>query len=502
MRLPVAPRLSVGGSAHPARIRRAVLFGLLIGAMGCHGLSEALTAHVDVAARAGNEELSTTRLATLVGQSRAPVQKEFVRQLAQLWVDYQLLGHAAALGDSLHDPKLEDQALWPIYANAKATRWTDTLTKRWLGGDTVNYGAKYAHGESLAAWHILLMPPKGDTSAAKLDSVRRAAVALRAKVTPTNFADLARKNSQDPGSASRGGDLGVFGRGQMVPDFERALLALQPGQISQPVKTQFGYHLIYRPTYAQVKDNFEKVMQKRTIARAESLYVVSLDSASRMRMAPTALATTRAVAKDLDAHTNDQTVVVTTADGNVTAADLAKWFAIFPTSLRLQIPTAPDSALPGILRNIVRNETMLHQADSAHITLDSADVNGIRRSYTELIVNAWTQLGVDSKDLADSAKTVGDRERLAAAHVESYLNRLLAPTPSVRFVDIPQPLENVLRAKFESSVSETGLDRALARATDIRRRADSARAAKEPTSAIPLPGGMGARPAPQKPPQP
>jgi peptidyl-prolyl cis-trans isomerase D len=456
---------------------------------GCRGLSEALTAHVDVVARAGNEELSVTRLATLVGHSRAPLQKEFVRQLALLWVDYQLLGRAAAHGDSLNDPKVEDEALWPIFANARAKHWVDTLTKGWVGGDSALYAERYAKGDALAAWHILIAAPKGDTSAAKLDSVRRKAVALRATLTPENFADMAKKNSQDPGSQFRGGDLGVFNKGQMVPEFEQALLGLTPGQISAPVKTQFGYHLIYRPTYAQARDKVNKTLQQGTLQVAESLYVIKLDSAAKMKLTSNGMALTRTVAKDLDAHKTDQTAIATTTYGPVTAADFAKWLSIFPPAMRTQLPTAPDSVIPGFIRNIVRNETMLRQADSAHIVLDSAETSQIRGMFTSLIVRAWTQLGVDPKLLADSAKTPADRERLAAAHIESFLDRLLTPTPSVRLVDIPQPLENALREKYESEISETGLDRALSRATAIRRQSDSSRVAKEPPSAVPLPGG-------------
>ena len=60
----------------------------------------------------------------------------------------------------------------------------------------------------------------------------------------TDFAELAKQNSKDPGSKDQGGDLGYFSRGQMVPQFEEAAFKLQKGEVSQPFETQFGWHIL------------------------------------------------------------------------------------------------------------------------------------------------------------------------------------------------------------------------------------------------------------------
>jgi len=71
------------------------------------------------------------------------------------------------------------------------------------------------------------------------------ATALRAEATPANFAELAKQNSTDTGTKAAGGNLGVIQKGQLVPEFEKVAFKLKQGQISDPVKTQFGWHLIY-----------------------------------------------------------------------------------------------------------------------------------------------------------------------------------------------------------------------------------------------------------------
>jgi hypothetical protein len=462
----------------------------------CQGFKDAMTAHVDVVARAASQELSVTRLATLVGKSKLPVDHDFVRQLAQVWVDYQLLGHAAAVGDSLNEPATVDSALWGVMANSRAKKWVDQLSKGWVGGDTLQFATRYANGEVLAARHILIAS-NGDSSPAKMDSLRRRAITLRAQLTPANFAEMARKNSGDPGSGPRGGDLGVFQRGQMVPAFEQALLALKPGEISPPVRTQFGWHLIFRPSYDDVKDQVARAASSKVVQSAESLYVAQLDSSARVKMAPAAASTVRAVAKDPELHRSDRSLIASYSAGDFTAARLAKWMEIFPPQARSQLQAAPDSQIPVIVRSIVRNELVIRQADSAKVTLDSAETNGIRRGYEQVITNAWTQLGVDPKTLADSGRTPAVRERLAAARVEEYLDRLLSM--SARYVDVPSPVNAALRSRYDAQINDAGVDRAFARASEIRKSADSARSASAPPSAVPLPGGASAAPPAARP---
>jgi peptidyl-prolyl cis-trans isomerase D len=99
---------------------------------------------------------------------------------------------------------------------------------------------QYRAPEQIRASHILLKTEGKDDAAVKT----RADELLKQARSGADFAELAKKNSEDEATAPQGGDLDLFGRGRMVPEFDQAAFALKPGEISEVVKTQYGYHII------------------------------------------------------------------------------------------------------------------------------------------------------------------------------------------------------------------------------------------------------------------
>ena len=91
----------------------------------------------------------------------------------------------------------------------------------------------------------------------------------------TDFAELAKEKSKDPGAAAEGGDLGYFTKDQMVPEFAEAAFKLDKGQVSDPVKTQFGWHIIKVedkrtkpvPEFDKVKDQVETYVDAQGAGR-------------------------------------------------------------------------------------------------------------------------------------------------------------------------------------------------------------------------------------------
>lgn len=113
------------------------------------------------------------------------------------------------------------------------------------------------------ASHIMKMVP-GDT----LNDPQKALIdSIAGIVTPENFAEVAKRESDDRGSSARGGDLGWFGKGMMVKSFEDAAFSLKAGEISAPIRSQYGWHIIYKEAERGIQplDSMRQQVQRQVM---------------------------------------------------------------------------------------------------------------------------------------------------------------------------------------------------------------------------------------------
>ncbi|MCE2513487.1 MAG: peptidyl-prolyl cis-trans isomerase [Acidobacteria bacterium] len=136
--------------------------------------------------------------------------------------------------------------------------------------------SQYRTPGQVRASHILLRI--GESDEAEVET-RAASLAARAR-GGEDFAALALEFSEDEGTAGNGGDLGTFGRGRMVPEFEAAAFSMAPGEVSDPVKSSFGYHVILvteaeeevTEPFEDVRDSIANILkQERASSRGRSL---------------------------------------------------------------------------------------------------------------------------------------------------------------------------------------------------------------------------------------
>jgi peptidyl-prolyl cis-trans isomerase C len=143
--------------------------------------------------------------------------------------------------------------------------------------------------EQVRASHILIkVDPKADE--AKKAEARTKIESLQTKLKKgEDFGALAKEYSEGP-SGPKGGDLGFFGRGQMVKPFEEAAFAMKPGQVSDMVETDFGYHLIMVTDrtpegtlpYEEVKERLKQVLQRQKFQAALAEYVETLKANAKI----------------------------------------------------------------------------------------------------------------------------------------------------------------------------------------------------------------------------
>jgi peptidyl-prolyl cis-trans isomerase D len=107
-----------------------------------------------------------------------------------------------------------------------------------------NKDSEYKEKEQVRARHILIKVPDDASEEKKKELRAKAEEILKEAKSGADFAELARKYSEDEGSKDKGGDLGFFGKGRMVPEFEKVAFSLNPGEISDIVETQYGFHII------------------------------------------------------------------------------------------------------------------------------------------------------------------------------------------------------------------------------------------------------------------
>jgi hypothetical protein len=428
-----------------------------------------------------------------MGGSQIPLAKPVAEQVASLWVSYQLLAKAASVGDSLVDTVLIDKVMWPVYSQSKTQKWMQIVQQR-FNVDTSNLEAAYNAGTSfLSARHILFSVPEGQAASGS-DSVMRRAESVRRQINERNFAALAKQHGGDA-TKDQGGDLGVFPPQQMVPEFSRAIAALKPGEIGPLLRTQFGYHIIRRNAFAEARVDFTRMYSGTLQQTAQSTFFAGVESANKVEVKPNAPKVVKEVAADLEGHKGDRTAIATSVFGNFTAGDVARWVGSMSQrdDMPRRLQEAPDSLLPNFVKSLMLNELLLKQADSAGIKLDTTEVSAVRDAFKGLVRNSWAGLRISPELLSDSGQTEKDRARLGAARIDAYLGRLLQQQEN--FVDVPPPLAEALREKYDGSIKPAGLARALELAQKTRAAADSARSAAQPKSAVPLPDtGRGGAP--------
>ena len=466
--------------------RLAILAAAVVSLAGCSNVRDAFSAHADVVARAAGQELTVNRLAELLApQKQVPLRREVLDRVADLWIDYQLLAQAVAVGDSLTDTATVMASSWPAVMQRLADQLHETVVTGRVNITPAQVDSAYNVGSERWLEHILVAVRQDTTPVVKAAKLRAAQGYLAQLRAGARFARLASQRSDDRQTAVNGGSLGLVSRGTLARSFEDSGWALRPGQISGIVETAFGYHIIRRPALPEIRDSFAVRLRDVAIGRLDSIFLDSLTNRTGIRVRGSAPGLVRAAVADLRAAKRSGRVLATYSGGQLRSRDFARWLQAFPAQTRQQIAAADDSTLREFVKSIARNELLLVMVQQRHLQLAPADRDSIISRYRADLGQIVAMVGVAPESLAVDTALHISRAQAASRRVDAYFEGITANPPQRTFVEVPPFLADRLRDRYSWSVSAAGVDRALERAIEIR-------GPETPTGApvmTPAPGG-------------
>lgn len=249
----------------------------------------------------GSESLTRaqfeTLLAALAANGRPARTEAQKRQVAEQYAELEVMAQEARRRKLDQDPEVKQMMSIQsdsMLANSLAKRISDDTHFTELDLRSYYDGHKTEFEEAKGS-HILIrfkgssVPLKPNEKDLTAEEALAKAQDLRKQILAgADFATLAKTESDDAGTAVKGGDLGTFRKGQMVPAFDQAAFSLPVGQVSEPVKTQFGYHLIkiternskpFEEAKAQIERDLKPQMTRQAVDQIKAHTAVTLNDA-------------------------------------------------------------------------------------------------------------------------------------------------------------------------------------------------------------------------------
>ena len=438
----------------------------------CDSFGQAMTSHQGVLARAAGHELSVDKAAGLFALNpRIPTQPDVVNAIANLWIDYTLLATAVAKDSTLNavnldpivEPYIEQEIVWKL--RDRVIKVDTAITDAQLKGMLEKEGT----GMQVKARHILLRLP-ADATPAQRDSVTKLAISLRDRARKgEDFAALAKQYSQEPGADKSGGDLGYFGKGQMVAPFEKAAFAMQPGQISDVVETPFGLHIIKledrkMPSFDEMKANFREQAKQRLVQEAEQNYVKSLTDSMKIEVQPGAYETVKELAGKPSIEVSRRAgrrALVTYKGGDVTAAEYVKFLQRLQPQQRSMIVTQSDDNLKQLLEGLARNEILITEGHRLKLDVPKQQLDSVRNEIRKQLRTAIAegQLNNIKPQSGESMDQAIERKVMALLEGNIRGDRAVIPLG---------PVSYSLRDQYKGQIFENGVTATVQKAEQLR----------------------------------
>jgi hypothetical protein len=435
-----------------------VLFAV---ASGCGDPNPATT----FVAQAGGLDLTVEEVARLLAPT-PPRSDERAAALnvANLWVDYVLLGTALGEDGTLAHlelaPLAEERARQGVVAPLR-----DSIVRADAPTSEAELRSRYeqeAPGSEIRTRQILLTVSP-DAPQARVEGVREAIEALRTRIVEggENFETVAREHSQDRRTAARGGDMGFFGRGATVPPFEEAAYALEPGEVSEPVQTSDGWHIIRleerrTPTLAQ----FRQRVQEQALVR----YLDGLEAQAEPMIDPRAVDAVRSLARNPTAvRGQERDTLIYYDGGGVTTQHVQQYLGGQTPEVRSEIANAaPDRILVGVLRPLVRQQLLDAEMRRHGLEPGPGEIEAEAAELRRTLRDAARELGLVGIDVESGEGRAAAVDRTAREVVGQIAGN---QRPVVGL----GPLSNVLREHYGFEIRDDRTILVVRRLDELRR---------------------------------
>jgi hypothetical protein len=471
------------------QMRRILTLVCATGLVAC-GTGDAFRGRVDVVARAGSFELHRDTLAAVFAVGKTlQLRRDYLEQFTHRWVEFALYAERVVQGDSLLDSATVAHAMWPDANQWLVDEYHDQLVADRVQVDSATVDSAFAAGEHRLIDHILVRTTP-DMSPPQRADAQRKAERLRESLESGGSWERVNEENDDPVARRQGGSLGVIERGQMVTQFEDAAFALGPGELSELVQTQYGFHIVRRPPLNEVRRRYHDAIEEVMVGRMDGVILEEIETRWEVSLrsgAPSAMR--EAASAPLSTFTSPK-VIGTYRDGKFTTADFVRWLQALPTAVYQNVGGASDDQLRELGRSLLRNEALVREARRAGMTLSEEDWESLRDRLRGELTRLEDALGLDSSlATVDAAE---ERHLMADQTLKRYL-RQLAESGGRGMVVVPAFLADKLRQEMEWEVSSAGLDQALELVQRLKQQATTAETGEQVPMPVDTVGGEDAR---------
>jgi len=441
----------------------------------CSSMRDAMEGHQEFVATAAGVPLTIDEAAelTAAGIPRSIVPRaNTVDQVVDLWVSYALLADELASHDEFADldmrPIVEADLADPVLRRFH----DDVIVARVDSSDAALRTAYELERPYLRVEAYQIFISASGATGAELDSLSQLAESIRERIDAgEDFSRLARRYSQDPTSSSRGGYLGWVGRGHLLAELDAALLAMQPGEVSETVRTAFGYHIFKvtdreSPDFESVRDAYRRLYVARSIDSLEAAFMDSLVEAVDLRIARGAVNLVKELAQSTQfrrlGSVRRAAVLARYRGGVFTVGDWAESFNREPASEQRLLAGSDSLTIHDLLIDMVQYSLVIQAAAASGYTIPDDDYSSrLDAVYRDLRTLA-RQAGFERHELAGGGESIASAAERAVHNARengaqaAALRRLSMPllrkgTLQVYEDRYPAVIERILASRQEQS---------------------------------------------------